>query len=49
MFLGLRMNQGVNTERFKYKFGLPIESVFGQTIENLLGRNLLQNNNKTFH
>lgn len=42
MFLGLRMNQGVNTERFKYKFGLPIESVFGQTIENLLGRNLLQ-------
>ena len=42
MFLGLRMNQGVNIERFKYKFGLPIESVFGQTIENLLGRNLLQ-------
>ena len=42
MFLGLRMNQGVSISRFK-KFGINIEEVFGQTITDLINRNLLEN------
>ena len=33
MFLGLRLNEGVSSSRFK-KFDQSIESVFGQTINN---------------
>ena len=37
MFLGLRLNEGVSS-RFQ-KFDQSIESVFGQTINNLKRRN----------
>lgn len=43
MFLGLRMNQGVSISIFKRKFGINIEEVFGQTITDLINRNLLEN------
>ncbi|BCN88527.1 radical SAM family heme chaperone HemW [Staphylococcus argenteus] len=41
MFLGLRLNEGVNRQRFKNKFDQSIENVFGQTIEDLKNRQLL--------
>ncbi|MEE5756307.1 oxygen-independent coproporphyrinogen III oxidase, partial [Streptococcus pneumoniae] len=44
MFLGLRMNQGVNKARFKEKFDLSIDEVYGTTIEDLLKRELIVDN-----
>lgn len=41
MFLGLRLNEGVNSQKFKNKFDQSIENVFGQTIEDLKNRQLL--------
>lgn len=41
MFLGLRLNAGVSKTRFKEKFGVDIESVYGQEINDLVGRKLL--------
>lgn len=46
MFLGLRMNQGVNINRFENKFGVSIEKIFGQTINQLIKRGLLFKNNQ---
>ncbi|UDI79276.1 oxygen-independent coproporphyrinogen III oxidase [Staphylococcus taiwanensis] len=42
MFLGLRMNEGVSRERFALKFDQPLENVFGQTINELKEKKLLQ-------
>ncbi|XOW49230.1 radical SAM family heme chaperone HemW [Staphylococcus haemolyticus] len=41
MFLGLRMNQGVNRERFKLKFGQTLDDIFGETIYDLKSKQLL--------
>ncbi|WP_436854002.1 radical SAM family heme chaperone HemW [Staphylococcus caeli] len=41
MFLGLRMNQGVNKKRFYEKFDQTIEDVYGQTIADLKQRDLI--------
>ncbi|WP_436859873.1 radical SAM family heme chaperone HemW [Staphylococcus caeli] len=41
MFLGLRMNQGVNKQRFYEKFDQTIEDVYGQTIADLKQRDLI--------
>ena len=42
MFLGLRMNKGVNIERFNKKFDVPLNKIFGQTITYLIHRGLLK-------
>ena len=42
MFMGLRMRKGVSKQRFEVKFGQPMISVFGEQIENLTNKNLLQ-------
>lgn len=41
MFLGLRMNQGVNRERFELKFGQSLDAIFGETVKDLKSRHLL--------
>ena len=41
MFLGLRMNKGVSKQRFNEKFDQPIEQVYGQTIKDLISKDLL--------
>ncbi|SIN59064.1 coproporphyrinogen III oxidase [Mycobacteroides abscessus subsp. abscessus] len=38
------MNQGVNKARFKEKFDLSIDEVYGTTIEDLLKRELIVDN-----
>lgn len=45
MFLGLRLNEGVSSSRFKKKFDQSIESVFGQTINNLKEKELIVEKN----
>lgn len=35
MFLGLRLMEGVEKKAFKSKFGVPIEDVYGETLEKL--------------
>lgn len=45
MFLGLRMNKGVNKSNFHRKFGVPMNEIFGNTINNLLSRSLIQDSN----
>lgn len=45
MFLGLRLNEGVISRRFKKKFDQSIESVFGQTINNLKEKKLIVEKN----
>lgn len=42
MFLGLRMNQGVNKAQFKKKFNQTIEDVYGDEILSLEGQNLIE-------
>ena len=41
MFLGLRMNKGVDKVKFLSKFGTSMDKVFGETINNLKKKNLL--------
>lgn len=41
MFLGLRMNKGVNKHHFKNKFNVDIDEIFGQTLSSLIDRQLL--------
>ncbi len=41
-FLGLRMTDGVDTERFREEFGVAVEEVYGEEIDDLLGAALLQ-------
>ncbi|MBM6507468.1 MULTISPECIES: radical SAM family heme chaperone HemW [Staphylococcus] len=42
MFLGLRLNQGVSMTKFNEKFNTSIENVFGQTINDLKNRKLIE-------
>lgn len=42
MFLGLRMCQGVSKERFHQRFGIPMDEVFGEQIEELIKKKLLE-------
>lgn len=48
MFLGLRMNKGVNIIRFKQKFDQSIYQVFGQTIHDLSQKELIKQNSNYF-
>lgn len=41
MFLGLRLNEGVSINRFNKKFDQTIYSVFGQTINDLINKQLI--------
>lgn len=41
MFLGLRMNKGVNKFNFKHKFDVEINEIFGQTLTSLVDQQLL--------
>lgn len=41
MFLGLRMNKGVNKFHFKHKFDVEIDEIFGQTLTSLVDQQLL--------
>ncbi|MDH9159938.1 radical SAM family heme chaperone HemW [Staphylococcus succinus] len=41
MFLGLRMNQGVNKSRFQQKFNTSIDNIFGTVINDLIERELI--------
>ncbi len=45
MFLGLRMNRGVDTRRFEMKYGRRIESVYGKTIEDEITKGNLERKN----
>ncbi|PNZ66651.1 oxygen-independent coproporphyrinogen III oxidase [Staphylococcus croceilyticus] len=45
MFLGLRMNKGVNRQTFENKFNISLNKVFGQTINQLKNKQLLTENN----
>lgn len=45
MFLGLRMNKGVNRKTFENKFNVSLNEVFGQTINQLKNNQLLKENN----
>ncbi|MBM7554711.1 radical SAM family heme chaperone HemW [Thalassobacillus pellis] len=46
MFLGLRKAEGVSIDRFKEKFGDPLESVFSQAIPHLKERALIEERNR---
>jgi oxygen-independent coproporphyrinogen-3 oxidase len=41
MFLGLRMNTGVDRHTFAQRFGMSVEEVFGTTVADLVQRRLL--------
>ncbi|PTJ15575.1 oxygen-independent coproporphyrinogen III oxidase [Staphylococcus succinus] len=41
MFLGLRMNQGVNKSRLQQKFNTSIDNIFGTVINDLIERELI--------
>lgn len=41
MFLGLRMKKGVSKEKFYQKFGVSMESIYGETIQQLKIRKLI--------
>ena len=42
MFLGLRLNGGVNKNKFNEKFNTTIDHIFGQTIIDLKNRKLIE-------
>lgn len=42
MFLGLRMNEGVSSSRFYQKFNISINEVFGQTLSDLMEKELIK-------
>lgn len=42
IFMGLRMNEGITINRFKEKFNVPLESIYGAIIEKNIGRNLIK-------
>lgn len=44
MFLGLRMQQGINRGVFLETFGTPVESVFGEALERMKQQGLIQEN-----
>ena len=41
MFLGLRLMEGVEKKAFKRKFGVPIEDIYGKTLEKLRQEKLI--------
>lgn len=41
MFLGLRMNEGVTREAFEKSFGISIDAIYKNIIDDLKNRNLL--------
>lgn len=41
MFLGLRLMEGIRRSDFKRKFGVPVENVYGETLEKLMREGLL--------
>lgn len=42
MFLGLRKRNGISKNIFQHKFGVPIQTVYGATIDSLLNEGLMQ-------
>lgn len=42
MFLGLRKMEGVSRRRFRVLFGCEMETVYGQVLENMQKKNLLE-------
>ncbi len=42
MFLGLRMQQGINRGAFLEEFGTPVESIFGEALERMKQQGLIQ-------
>ncbi|MCI9099554.1 MAG: oxygen-independent coproporphyrinogen III oxidase [Lachnospiraceae bacterium] len=42
MFLGLRMTEGIERERFQEEFGISVEEVYGEAVRRLEGLGLLQ-------
>ncbi len=42
MFLGLRMKDGVSFERFRTKYGVAFEDVFGDVMKRLLPNGLVE-------
>lgn len=42
MFLGLRMNEGVSISRFYQKFNISINEVFGQTLSDIMEKELIK-------
>ena len=44
MFLGLRMQQGINRGSFLETFGTPVESVFGEALERMKQTGLVAEN-----
>ena len=42
MFLGLRMTEGIERERFQEEFGISVEEVYGDALRRLEGLGLLQ-------
>ncbi|HUP26886.1 MAG TPA: radical SAM family heme chaperone HemW [Chloroflexia bacterium] len=41
MMLGLRLNEGVSEQKFRHRFGVDVESVYGATVRMLVGQGLL--------
>lgn len=41
MFLGLRLNSGVSEQRFKDKFKVPVDLIYGDVLKELLAKKLL--------
>ncbi|MFZ2544075.1 MAG: oxygen-independent coproporphyrinogen III oxidase, partial [Lactococcus raffinolactis] len=42
LFLGLRKKSGVNTEQFSEKFNQDFEAIYGQTVTELIEKQLLE-------
>jgi oxygen-independent coproporphyrinogen-3 oxidase len=42
LFLGLRMIEGVDVEKFRTEFGIPIEDAYGEQLPQLLDKGLLE-------
>ena len=42
MFLGLRMNEGVNAERFRETFGVSLGEVYGKALRDNIGKGLME-------
>lgn len=49
MFLGLRMNRGVDTGRFEEKYGRSIDAVYGKTIAEEISKGNLAKNGRFIH
>ena len=45
MFLGLRLNRGISEARFIEKYGVPVDTIYGDVLKSLTGKKLLKRNN----